>query len=250
MPDLLFGPLPVLWEILFGLFATGLIGGLGHCVAMCGPFVLAQAAGGGGTGPMPGPGLARAGGALLLPYHLGRATSYVALGVVAGGLSGMIVAAAEFRWVLALFLALAALLFAGRGLAGLTRLFPALRRASGLRGAVGLGNTFALGLAKPLRPLFRNPRGWNGYALGVALGFLPCGLLYAALAAAAGVGSAAGGGLAMLAFVLGTMPNLMVVGVMGTLVSARWTGAARAITPPLMFGNAVMLALTAWQALA
>lgn len=245
MFDALLGPAALPWEILFGLFATGMIGGLGHCVPMCGPFVLAQAAAGAGTAG--GPALVRARGALLLPYHFGRATTYVGLGAAAGGLSGMVVSAAEFRWVLALFLALAALLFAGRGLAGLARLFPALGR---LHRSSGFGNALALRMAEPLRPLFRNPRGWNGYALGMALGFLPCGLLYAALAAAAGVGSAAGGGLAMLAFVLGTMPNLLAVGVMGSLAGARWTGAARAVAPPLMLGNAVMLGITAWHALA
>jgi sulfite exporter TauE/SafE len=244
MFDTLLGSISLSWPILFGLFATGMIGGLGHCIPMCGPFVLAQAACGGD-----GPALVRARGALLLPYHFGRMTSYTALGAVAGGLAGMVVAAAEFRWLLALFLALAALLFAGRGLAGLARLFPQHRLAQLHHGSV-FGSAVARAMAGPLRPLFRDPRGWNGYVLGIALGFLPCGLLYAALAAAAGTGSAVGGGLAMLAFVLGTMPNLLAVGLLGSLAGARWTGAARAATPPLMLVNAVLLASTAWHALA
>jgi sulfite exporter TauE/SafE len=41
------------------------------------------------------------------------------------------------------------------------------------------------------------------YGLGVVLGFLPCGLLYAALAAAAGTGSVVSGGIAMACFALG-----------------------------------------------
>jgi uncharacterized protein len=47
-------------------------------------------------------------------------------------------------------------------------------------------------LARFVQPLFADPRGFRGWALGLALGFLPCGFLYSALAAAAGSGTAPG----------------------------------------------------------
>jgi hypothetical protein len=53
----------------------------------------------------------------------------------------------------------------------------------------------------------------GGYLLGVALGFLPCGFLYAALAAAAATADPLQGALAMLAFGLGTVPALVLVGI-------------------------------------
>src|SRR5512145_194571 len=56
------------------LFASGLFGGVGHCVGMCGPLVAAfsfNRAEGGGIGPH-------------LLYHLGRVTTYSMLGGVAG----------------------------------------------------------------------------------------------------------------------------------------------------------------------
>jgi sulfite exporter TauE/SafE len=54
-------------------------------------------------------------------------------------------------------------------------------------------------------------------ALGVGLlwGFLPCGLVYSALATAFAAGSAVAGGVWMAAFALGTLPNLLLAGWVG-----------------------------------
>jgi sulfite exporter TauE/SafE len=52
-------------------------------------------------------------------------------------------------------------------------------------------------------------------------GWLPCGLVYAALAMAATTGSAINGGLTMLAFGAGTLPAVMGAGMLtGLLASA------------------------------
>ena len=61
-------------------------------------------------------------------------------------------------------------------------------------------------------PLLSVPR-----ALGVGLlwGFLPCGLVYSALATAFAFGSGIHGGALMAAFALGTLPNLMLAGWVG-----------------------------------
>jgi len=48
--------------------------------------------------------------------------------------------------------------------------------------------------------------------LGMLWGWLPCGLVYSALTTALASGSALEGGLAMLAFGLGTLPNLLLAG--------------------------------------
>jgi sulfite exporter TauE/SafE len=55
------------------------------------------------------------------------------------------------------------------------------------------------------------------------LGWLPCGLVYGALTAAAFAGSPAGGAAAMLAFGLGTLPWLLAVGV-GAARLRAWMG--------------------------
>ena len=94
------------------LFAAGLAGGFTHCAGMCGPFVLAQVAGFlDKVDAARMSELTRLRGAALVPYHLGRLTTYSALGALAGGLAGRVQEIAGLRWIAAGLLALAALLF-------------------------------------------------------------------------------------------------------------------------------------------
>src|SRR5882757_9006450 len=102
--------------LLASLFLAGLVGSASHCAGMCGPFVLAQA--GSRLCRLPaGPGgeLRRLAGGLLLPYHLGRSTTYVGLGVLAALAAGGIMQLAELRWLSAALLAIAALSFLATG---------------------------------------------------------------------------------------------------------------------------------------
>ena len=226
------------------MFMAGLVGGFGHCAPMCGPFVLAQA---GRRGAAGGPVLARMGRALLPPYHAGRMLTYSALGAAVGGVSGLVVAATGFRWLLAAALAAAALLFLRQGLKGLSPWLPAWLVPS----APGGGPSGpALRMTRLLRPLLSRPDGLGGFALGVALGFLPCGFLYAALASAVGSGGAAEGFAAMAAFALGTMPSLLMVGFAGTAAGTAWRQAARVAAPALMVVNAAVLTMMAWHTVA
>jgi sulfite exporter TauE/SafE len=83
--------------------------------------------------------------------------------------------------------------------------------------------------------------------LGVTLGFLPCGFLYAAIAAAAASARPAMGAAAMLAFGLGTAPSLMVIGIVGNAAGRRWSRGITAAAPVLMVLNAILLLALAWQ---
>ncbi|HYN40044.1 MAG TPA: sulfite exporter TauE/SafE family protein, partial [Rhodospirillales bacterium] len=109
---------------------------------------------------------------------------------------------------------------------------------------------WARAIAGLARPLFARPLGWRGYLLGVALGFLPCGLLYGALAAAAASGRPLAGAFAMLAFTLGTVPALLVVGFAGHVAGRRFRDAAVRLTPALMLVNAAALSYLAWRTIA
>ena len=64
-------------------------------------------------------------------------------------------------------------------------------------------------LGRRLLPV-RNPL--QAFGLGLIWGWLPCGLVYAALAWALASGSAATGAVRMLAFGLGTLPMLLALG--------------------------------------
>jgi len=225
------------------LFLAGLAGGFTHCAGMCGPFVAAQVAAGihGARGDFSE--WSRLKGALLVPYHLGRFTTYVALGALSGLAAQSLRQTGAFHYVAAALLGLAALAFAvqalGRGAAFLPRL-PGAKLAARFSDALAAA-------AKPL--LSGDGRISTHYALGVVLGFLPCGLLYGALAAAAATGDAGAGALVMASFTLGTVPALVGVGMIGDFLLRR-SRAAGAIFAGLLLINAGLLFLLALRALA
>jgi len=190
----------------WAFFLAGLAGGGGHCVAMCGPIVAAL-----GLAAPPGQG-AIAAAARTLPYHLGRITTYGLLGA-AMGLTGSFVNVA------------------GR-LAGLSDAVAVL--AGGLMVLFGLGAT---GASAPLERLTARATGrltalarsllGGGaplYPLGLALGFLPCGLSWTAFLGAAATGGPVPGLLAALAFGLGTLPGLLAAGLLAAAFGQRARG--------------------------
>jgi hypothetical protein len=216
---------------LAGLFLAGLGGGALHCAPMCGPFVLGQMAACPGCGA----------GAALAPYQAGRLVTYAAL----GGAAGAFGAAVPSGWLGGLA---AGLLLAAAALFLAQALRAAAPRLSLLPGRAA-PPAFARALARRAAGLDRS-RPAGGFAFGVLLGFLPCGLLYAALAVAAAGGDAASGALAMLAFGLGTAPALLGVGLLGAALARRLPPAMSAAAPVLLLANAALLAALAWRTVA
>lgn len=215
------------------LFLAGLAGSVVHCVGMCGPFVLGQVMAGldrsgAGYGEW-----RRLAGAALLPYHLGRLTTYTGLGALAGGATALFAATSAFGWLSGGLLVVAALLM--------------IVQALGL--ALGGTSPLAGVLTRLAAPLSTATGTGARYGLGVILGFLPCGLLYGALAAAGGTGSVADGALAMAAFAAGTMPALMATGWGGLLVRRQLRERGRWIAAPLLFVNALLMLALASQRL-
>lgn len=238
------------------LFLAGLLGSITHCVGMCGPFVLAQTIA--RLDALPAAKMRefhRLAGGALVPYHLGRATTYALLGAGAAELAEGAIAFAGLRWISGALLVCAALFFvvyAGRELRSRVHPpAPAPRRtdAGAPARAEPNGWWWRTG-SRLIRPLFDRPVGWRGYALGVALGFLPCGLLWGALAAAAASGEVLAGAFAMLAFALGTVPSLLAVGFAGHVTGHRFRATAVRLAPALMLVNAVTLSYLAWRSIA
>ncbi len=229
--------------LVVGLLLAGATGSVAHCAPMCGPFVLGQVAD--RMARLPATRLCelqRFGSAMLLPYHLGRLTTYAGLGALAA-LSGSALAQLPWlHWLPALMLASAALLLLGQAarrlLLRLTHILP------GASAPVPFVRLIARATARVDRS-----RWHGGLLLGLALGFLPCGFLYAGLAAAAASGTPLTGALAMLAFGLGTVPSLVAVGLVGAAARQRWQRAAAAWAPAVMLLNAALLAVLAIRSL-
>jgi sulfite exporter TauE/SafE len=244
---------------------------------MCGGFVLGQVAD--RMARLPATQLCewrRLGTGALGPYHLGRLTTYAGLGTLAGlggAAAGRLV---WFGWLSGLLLLLAAGIFLAHAVRRLARPGhtnvrgprsvlrhsgkrddPAARRVQAFawmqKDAAGITHRAHAAWAHCVTRITRNidRTHWRGgYALGVALGFLPCGFLYAALAAAASSGSAILGAAGMLAFGLGTAPALIVLGVAGQAAGQHWQRAIAAGAPIIMVLNAGLLVALAVRHLA
>ncbi|WP_135466697.1 urease accessory protein UreH domain-containing protein [Crenalkalicoccus roseus] len=223
-------------SVMGALFLAGLAGGATHCAGMCAPFVLAQSAARAGRMAEGGM-LRRLGGAALLPYHLGRALGYAALGALAGGAAGLLVLGSGLKPLLAGLLALAALPMLAQAAQRLAPSLPRLPLPSPPMPEV---------LRRRLGGLLAAPVGGRAVLLGLLLSALPCGLLYGALAAAAATGSALGGALAMAAFVAGTVPALTGVALLGRLFGRRH-GRSMEMAGAVLFGlnGVALLALAA-----
>ena len=176
---------------LLGFLTLGLLSGFGHCLGMCGPFVLYVSR---RFAPPDAGRLAVVRPQLL--YGFGRVVTYGLLGAAAGGLGEAVDLAGS--------------------MVGIRRATAIVAGASlVLFGAVSLFEVVPL-LAPKGGPIFARVAGrlkrrapGHPFVTGLVLGLLPCGLIYAAVIAAAGAGGAATGGLGLVLFGLGTMPALL-----------------------------------------
>ena len=184
--------------------AAILIGWLGgvHCLGMCGGIVSALS--------MSVPQSRRL--ALMVAYNTGRCVTYITLGVLAGfmGYAGISFVGLAPK----LLYVVANLLLLGMGLYLMG--WPLLVRPLELGGQH---------LWRHVEPIARRffPVTTPGRALmvGLAWGFLPCGLVYSALATAIASANPVTGGLWMASFALGTLPNLLLAGWMGAGLLTR-----------------------------
>ena len=177
------------------LFLLGFFGG-GHCVGMCGGLSSAFAL------QLP-PGLNRAG--LIVLLNLGRISSYVFIGLLVGAIGQIGISLDQTRWLQnGLYLsANLLLLFLGLYLAGISSLATRIE-------SIGRPVWKRLNpLLNRLLPIQSVPA---CFGVGMLWGWLPCGLVYSASLYALGSGNALEGGLYMLAFALGTLPNLLAMG--------------------------------------
>lgn len=186
-------------------FFMGLFGSL-HCVAMCGPLMVA----------LPLSQAAKWKVAVrLLVYQIGRISVYALLGLLMGVVGHSLTLRGWQQ-----FLSLGSgIVLIGVGLFAVWgRYAPSI---------VQMQQQFTAPLTRWIGYWLYRPGGY--LVVGCLNGFLPCGMVYMALAAALSADSVQGGGLFMLLFGLGTWPAMLLMATMGTFLkwhlrmnTARW----------------------------
>ncbi|HEU4716344.1 MAG TPA: sulfite exporter TauE/SafE family protein [Bacteroidia bacterium] len=198
----------------------GLLGSL-HCAGMCGPLVLAM--------PLNRKNSATAAAGLTV-YNLGKALSYALIGAVSGA-AGSAVKWAVGQQVLSVAAGTFILLVLLAGLFGTRVKLPRQveKVFSFVRNSIG--------------KLFRQKGTRANFLIGAMNGFLPCGLVYAAVAGAAASGSWWNGAVFMFVFGIGTMPALFALGLAGSKLTFSFREKLRRVVPVFVAVMAMLLIL-------
>jgi len=178
-------------------FVVGLVGSL-HCIGMCGPIAIAL--------PVPdSSNLSFFTGRIL--YNIGRVVTYSFLGAVLGLLGGRI-ALAGTQQVVSIILGvvvIAAVLLPQKYKNYFAQHSLAQKLAQPLKSNIGV--------------LFKKGTFSAMFLIGILNGFLPCGLVYVALAGAIASGDAISGAAVMILFGLGTVPAMFAASVFGKFIN-------------------------------
>ena len=188
------------------LFLAGFLGGA-HCLGMCGGIVTMMV----GSGAQ----------ALWL-YNFGRIAAYIAVGTALGALGEVGFLLADSFYIRVIFYAFALFLMLAMGFyfLGFSKLIAPFEKFGGMVWAKIFPKT------QQFLPITTKK---HAFFLGVLWGFMPCGLLYSAFAAALASGNALKAMLLMTAFSLGTLPNLLLAPIFLQKISARFRQAFQKI---------------------
>ena len=205
------------------MFTSGLLGGFGHCVGMCGPVVAAYSINLRERKYLPH-----------LMYNLGRVATYSIIGGIMG-LIGSFVGVAQsierFQNITMVFIG-ALMVIMGLSVGGWLPFNKRIEQANRLSNLVitarkSLSGSGGIGVFFPM---------------GLVLGFIPCGLVYTAFIAAAGAGASSvshiegilKGILMLFLFGIATTPSLLVLGRIVSIANTRWRNRFYRVSAVLM----------------
>lgn len=191
-------------------FSIGLLGSI-HCVGMCGPVALAL--------PFQGRSHVWKG---ILAYNFGRLLTYALIGAIAGILGkGLWVAGMQKHITLALGIALALIALFSISIESHLLRLPVVR-------------VFHQWILEHLGTWMRKEGTIAALMIGIFNGFIPCGLVYMAIAGALTGGSIFFGALFMVLFGLGTFPLMALTGIAGQALDLTWRRRLRRFAPVLL----------------
>jgi sulfite exporter TauE/SafE len=184
----------------FAILLSGIVGGFGHCISMCGPLVATFSLGNTKTGMLQH-----------LLYNIGRITTYTILGGLVGLSGSLLALTASIQRIQTAILVLSGISIIIMGMAT-ADLLPLSRR---------IISCSTSSITQNILTHLKGPKSVSTYyPIGIILGFLPCGLTYTALLTAARSAMDAQnpfsgmlqGAFMMLLFGTGTFPALILVG--------------------------------------
>lgn len=205
--------------VLLSGLSIGLIGSI-HCVGMCGPLALS----------LPVHHLSVFNKTLAISfYNIGRAVSYAAMGVIFG-LLGQGFALFKIQQWLSIAAGLLILIILLNNQFGNPKINALSRFTQTIKAKLGH-------YLKSEKTLF------SYFTIGAVNGFLPCGLVYVAIAAALAAGTVIKSSLLMFAFGIGTLPLMALTMVFGKFISAGLRMKLNKMIPHLTMAIAVLLIL-------
>lgn len=222
------------YSMVISSFIIGLLGGV-HCVGMCS-----------GIAGVLSVGLDQRASKwrhfmLQLNYNFGRICSYTFVGFIFGWLgqvairsTGSHVAHLTLQTFSGVFMVLL-----GMYMSGLWRILIKVERIG-----AALWRRIEP-FARSLIPIRSVPQ---AYLVGMVWGWLPCGLVYSVLTTALSSGSGSNGAMIMFSFGLGTLPNLLAMGILANALHG-WLRkpTVRYLAGMLVIGFGLFFIWQAWQ---
>ncbi len=205
--------------VLLSGLSIGLIGSI-HCVGMCGPLALSL--------PVHHlPGFQKT--VAISLYNIGRAVSYASMGIIFGLLGQGFALFKIQQWL--------------SGVAGLFILVILLNNQFGNPNINALSR-FTQSIKVKLGHYLKSEKSLFSYfTIGAVNGFLPCGLVYVAIAAALATGTILKSSLLMFAFGIGTLPLMALTMVFGKFIPSGIRMKINKMIPHLTMAIAVLLIL-------
>lgn len=182
-------------ELLYSALILGLMGSF-HCMGMCGPIALSLPFAGSDRG-------SKLLSALL--YNLGRTLGYGSMGLLFGLIGQGFQLLGFQRWISIAM--------------GLLMVISIMGPLWMKKNASGKPNRWLGFIRNSIQKLFKQKSFSGLFLIGILNSFLPCGLVYLAIAGAIGMGNATYGMLYMILFGLGTIPMMFSIAFLGNMLS-------------------------------
>jgi len=188
---------------LWTIFIVALLGSVGHCIGMCGGFVVAYS-----TAKIDPQRTKFFQSSAHILYSSGRIVAYMFIGAIFGYLGSAINFSLGAKGILFIVIGLLMVLIAF-SLSGKVKFLTAIEHSM-----------VQTPLFKKLfQSVIRSKSLPSFFYMGVLNGLIPCGLVYFFATAAIASGSAVMGAVVMAVFGLATVPALFILGMMSTMIS-------------------------------